>query len=74
MPFPSPSLLTTPGGTFKGALIIRSGMHRIAVRDDHVFERKFEERTQRRQRSFQMPWRPPDSQLPSWRCEPVGKN
>ena len=39
--------LSAPGGKLEGALISSTGVHRLAVRDDHVLERQLEQRAER---------------------------
>ena len=58
-----PISLSVPEGEFEGTLIGRAGMHRLAVRDDHVLERKLKQRAQRWQRSLLMRRRSPNAQL-----------
>src|SRR5437016_11551185 len=44
-------------------VIGRAGVHRLAVRDDHVLERKLKQGAQRRQRSLLMRRRSPNAPL-----------
>ena len=49
-------------------------MHRLAVRDDHVLERKLKQGAQRRQCSLLMRRRSPTAQLAFRGRQPVGEN
>ena len=60
---PTKPVLAGPWGEREGALEGGAGVYRLAVRDDDVLERKFEQLAQRRQDSFLMPWRDPDAQV-----------
>jgi hypothetical protein len=63
-----------PGRNLEGALVGGAAVDRVAVRDDHVLERKLEQVAERRQGSLLMPGRRPDTQLAVRRGQRVGED
>src|SRR5262249_29800225 len=57
-----PGPLPAPGRKLEGSLVGGARVHRVAVRDDYVLERKLEQLAKRRQRALLVPWRGPDAQ------------